>query len=86
MAVLTEPERRHVWAELQRLWSRKRSPCGIVKDDLFAAVAAADDALEAWVATYNAALPQPARGVLNQEMKGEILMLVIRMRNGDPPG
>jgi hypothetical protein len=55
---------------------------GLVKADLTAAVAAADDWVEANSAAYNTALPQPFRNVASTTVKGLLLCFVIMRRNG----
>lgn len=52
----------------------------MVKADLQAAIAAADSWADANAASYNAALPQPARSALTTRQKARLLNYVIRRR------
>lgn len=78
MAVLSDADRAALWAQ----WMRENDiPLGVLtKAELRAAFNAADDWAEANSASYNAALPQPARGVLTAKQKAAVLMLVIARR------
>lgn len=77
MAVLSDPNR----AELMADWMREnRSAVGITKSDLRASVNALDAFLDTNAAAINAAIPQPARGVLSTAQKAHLLMFVIRQR------
>lgn len=84
MAVLSDADRATIWAVVQRHWSDQRSSLGaLTKADLRAAVNAADDWADANAAAYNTALPQPARGALTAQQKGDLLTLIIRVRGGE---
>jgi hypothetical protein len=80
MAQLTDGDRREVWAEFMRELSDAREPVGIEKSALRAAV----DAIDAWVndnqASFNTAIPQPARGALTSAQKARLLLFVVRRR------
>lgn len=77
MALLTTEQRRQVWAE----WMREnRATVGITKDELKAAMDAVDDWVDANTASFNTAIPQPARGALTSTQKAHILMMVVRKR------
>lgn len=80
MAVLTDTERQALWAELMRELSQRSEPVALTKQDFRAALNAADDWAEANSASYNAALPQPARGALTARQKAMLLTWVIRRR------
>ena len=84
MAVLSDQDRKDVWADLMRradLNVRATPAMGsILKADLRAAVDAIDDYLNTNAATINSAIPQPARGVLSQQQKAALLMFVIAKR------
>lgn len=75
MAVLTDEQRREIWAEMMRLGG-----VSITKDDLRAAFNAIDDWFETNKATVNAAIPQPARTGLTAPQKALLLAFVIRKR------
>jgi len=55
-------------------------PCGIKKPELRAAVNAADQWIDDNASSFNAALPQPARGILSSKQKALILMMIIARR------
>lgn len=80
MAALIEADRRELWAQLMNALSSDREPCAVTKQDLRAAIDAADDWVEANKASYNAALPQPARSTLTPAQKARLLALVILKR------
>lgn len=77
MAVLSDPDRRDVWAEFMR---DNAAPVGVTKADLRAAVNALDAFLETNAAAINTAIPQPARGALSTAQKAMLLTYVIRKR------
>lgn len=52
----------------------------LTKPDIRAAVVAVDAWADANAASFNAALPQPARGVLTVRQKARLLMAVIQRR------
>lgn len=82
---LTTGERAEVNAELQRRFSVDTLPCSIAKADLRAAVDAIDDWVDANSASFNAAIPQPARGALSSTQKALLLDYVVRRRIADLP-
>ncbi len=73
MSVLIEFDRFTVWADLMRL---DESYSGMSKVDLRAAVNAVDDWIEANQASFNAALPLPARTALTARQKTLLFMAV----------
>ena len=79
MAVLSNADRREVWAEFMRS-SETGETFGIVKDDLRAAVNAIDQWVDDNAASFNAAIPQPARGSLTARQKARLLSRVIAKR------
>lgn len=79
MAVLSNADRRDVWAEFQRT-PEAGETFGFVKDDLRAAVNALDQFLDDNAAAINAAIPQPARGALTVRQKARLLRYVIAKR------
>ena len=85
MALLTPVERDKVTAALCRALSEERIPAGYIRDDLRAAVDATDQWIEDNQASFNAALPQPFRGVASQQEKALILLYVVWKRFGWTP-
>lgn len=77
MAVLSDADRRDVWAEWMRV---NRENVAVTKQNLRAAL----DAIDAWVdanaASLNAAIPQPARAGLTAQQKARLLTMVIQRR------
>lgn len=55
-------------------------PGGLLKPDLSAAVDACDDWVEAQMATFNAALPQPYRAASSLDQRIALLKLVLDRR------
>lgn len=78
MAVLNDADRAALWADFMRLGLPL---AGLTKADLRAAFNAADDWADANKASYNAALPQPARGALTAPQKAKLLAMVILRRH-----
>ena len=81
MAVLTDEKRKALWEEFMRQLSTRREPLGaLIKAELRDAVNAMDDWINANSASFNTAIPQPARGALTAKQKAELFMFVIRGR------
>lgn len=80
MAVLSDADRAAEWAELMRDLSAAGEPCAVTKADLRAALNAADTWVDDNAASFNAAIPQPARGALTASQKARLLMRVVRRR------
>lgn len=77
MAILSNSERRAIWAE----WMRENDEdVDITKADLRAAFDTLDDWLNTNAATVNATIPQPARGSLSTRQKAWIFTKVIEKR------
>lgn len=72
--------RRRTWAQLMR--SADLGSISITKADLRAAVDATDDWIEANSASYNQALPQPARSSLTADQKTLVFVYVALRRRG----
>lgn len=81
---LDATNRFQVWAQSMRESALGSVP-GITKQDLRAAVDAADDWIEANAASYNSALPQPFRGNANLAQKTLLLCWVAMRRAGRLP-
>jgi hypothetical protein len=79
MAILRDPERIAAWREFMQA---PDGECAIVKADLRAAINAADAWVDAAASSFNAALPQPARGALTSKQKARLLTLVVQRRYG----
>lgn len=71
-------------ARVLNQWMRENTAPlpAVTKLDLAAALAAMDDWLDANVASFNAAIPQPARAQLTTTMKYEILTYILMRRAG----
>lgn len=81
MAALTDADRQQVWKEYQSNLGALREIVGALsKQDVKAAVDAIDAWVEANTASYNAAIPQPARGALTTKQKAGLLMMVVERR------
>jgi hypothetical protein len=79
MAVLDETTRAGIWADVMR---SDDCPGNITKADLRAAVDATDAWCDANAASFNSAIPQPARGALTAKQKAALLMYVVAKRHG----
>lgn len=77
MAVMSDPNRYSVWAEAMHTIA---SLTGVTKVEFRAAVDAADAWADANQASYNSALPLPARTAMSTVQKTLLLVLVITKR------
>lgn len=77
MAVLSDPDRAQITAEIQRT---SDCPGGITKPQLRAVYNAMDDWWESVEAAGNAAIPQPQRGILTTKQKAAMFMALLRKR------
>lgn len=78
MAILSDPDRATVMAEIQRT---DDCPGGITKPQLRAVFDAIDTAWEGGVATtMNTAIPQPQRGILTPKQKAAIFMVYLQKK------
>lgn len=83
MAVLDETNRAQAWGEFMREESAERQPVtAMTKADLRAAFNAADNWADANSASYNTALPLPARTALTARQKAKLLAMVLQRRYG----
>lgn len=80
MAVLSVQQRHDLWAGFMREFPKAETLGEITKDQLRAAVDALDQFFSDNAGTVNAAIPQPARGVLTTRQKALLLIHVIRAR------
>jgi len=78
VAVLSDPSRAAVWAEMMS--DADVGALGLTKADLRAAINAADDWADANAASFNTALPVAARTALSPRQKAMLLMFVIARR------
>ena len=69
MTILTDTQRLESFADFMEYVSEIRDLGVITKADLRAALNATDDWIEANAASFNSALPQPARGALTNQQK-----------------
>lgn len=81
MAVLTEA----ILADVRAVFMRDKSAlrevlATVTKADLLAAVAAMDAWIDANMAVFNAAIPEPARSALTAQQKVELFMAVLIRR------
>lgn len=79
MAAMNESDRARCAAQFGR---DNTEPVSITKADLRAAINAADDWIDANSASFNAALPQPARGALSATQKTFLFVYVAMRRRG----
>lgn len=80
MALLVDSDRAAINTELMRDLSVAQESCGLTKADLRAAVDAADSWANSNAASFNTALPLPARTALTAAQKARLLMYVVRRR------
>jgi hypothetical protein len=82
MAVLSSAARAIITAHLQRPQQSFGALGALTKAELRAAVDATDQWIDGNAAAYNAALPQPARGVLTADQKTLLFCYVALRRAG----
>lgn len=80
MATLTTEQRHDLWAGFMREFPKSETLGAITKAQLRAASDALDQYFSDNAATINAAIPQPARGVLTSRQKALLAIHVIRAR------
>ena len=81
MAVMTDTDRQELWGEfMSRLSGGRESTDTLTKADLRAALNAVDDWVSDNQASFNSAIPQPARGVLTTPQKVRLLNMVVDKR------
>src|SRR5262245_48275747 len=79
MPALVEAEREEIWRWMV-LTNREGEIDSLNRADLRAAINATDDWVVANAASFNSALPQPARGTLTAPQKALLLSYVVRRR------
>lgn len=80
MAALLDADRFTVQQDFCTDLSRARSIFTLTRPELRAAINAIDDWIVANQASFNLAIPQPARGVLTADQKTELFMRVMTKR------
>lgn len=81
MAILSDTDRAALHREAMQDASNDRAVIGgITKADLRAAINAADTWVDGNSASFNTAIPQPARGALTAKQKARLLLYVVRRR------
>lgn len=80
MALLTNQDRRELWAKFMREASAIWEKLGLSKSDLRAAVDATDQWIEDNQASFNQAIPLPARTALTQKQKVRLFMEVAKRK------
>lgn len=80
MAIMADGDRATVHREVMQKLSRINEACGVTKGDLRAAVNAADQWVSDNAASFNSALPLPARTALTASQKARLLLMVIAKR------
>jgi hypothetical protein len=82
MAVLTDPDRAAIAAQMNRDISSAREPLACVRADIRATVDALDTFLNANATAINNAIPAGPRAALTSAQKARILAAVIKQRYG----
>lgn len=80
MAVLADADRQDLQKEFCSDLSNSRTAFNLLKPDLRAAINAIDNWIVANQASFNAAIPQPARATLTVDQKTELFMRVMARR------
>ena len=80
MAALNAQNREQLFSDYASDISNRRIPTALTKAELRAAINAIDDWADANQASFNTAIPQPARGALSAKEKAQLLMYVIAKR------
>jgi len=81
MAVLSDADRQQIWADfMASAGPLLESLFGMSKVDIRAAVNAADQWIDDNASSFNAAIPQPARGAMTAKQKARLLVWVVERR------
>jgi hypothetical protein len=80
MAALPAPDQALVYSAAATAMNGDREPCPVTKALLKQTIAEIDAWAEANAASFNAAISQPARGLLSARQKARLLMLVLNRR------
>lgn len=82
MAILTNQQRKQVWAEFMQKLSALLEQLNISKSELRDAVNATDQWIEDNSNSFNTAIPQPARAEMTSSQKTRLFMAVAAKRFG----
>ncbi len=80
MAVLTDADRKNIWANYMRKLSNRQDSISIIKSELRDAINAVDSWIDSNQTSYNNSLPLPAKTNLTQKQKAELMVFVIQRR------
>ncbi|HLE04992.1 MAG TPA: hypothetical protein VI729_10340 [Anaerolineales bacterium] len=80
MAILPDIDRERIWRGFMRFLSNEREALAVNKVNLRAAINATDAWIDSNAASFNAALPLPARTQLTVAQKALMLAAVVLMR------
>jgi hypothetical protein len=81
MAVLSDSDRSAIWADfMASAGPLLETLFGMSKTDIRAAVDAADSWADSNAASFNTAIPQPARGAMTAKQKARLLVWVVERR------
>lgn len=80
MAVLSNADRLALGQQFCADVSAARIPLTVSREEFRAAVDAIDNWVDANAASFNTAIPQPARAALTTKHKAQLLMYVVRRR------
>lgn len=80
MAILTNDDRRELWAEYMKYSSNIREKLGLAKTELRAAVDATDQWINDNQVSFNNSLPSPAKAALTGKQKVRLFMAVAKKR------
>ena len=80
MALLPDTDRVEVWVQMMNDLSGRREATPFLKDDLRAAIDAADQWVSDNQASFNTALPEPFKSTGSTSQKALVLQFVIQKR------
>lgn len=80
MAVLSNADRAAVWEQLMSELSQRREHLGVLKGEGRTVLNAMDQWISDNMASFNAAVPQPARSVLTSNQKEEWFTALLHRR------
>lgn len=79
---LTTQQQQALRAQYGQIVSARYDAFNVTKAQLDATIAAIDGWIDANAASFNAAIPQPQRGLLTSQQKAELLYLIALKRYG----
>lgn len=80
MPLLSADDRAGLRADLAKALSRDREPIAVTKAEVLAAVNAMDQWVDDNAASFNQAIPEPARSALTANQKARLLAFIVRRR------